>query len=564
MSFINKLFGVDTDGNEMIVSSDDGQYREVAKLLTDKAGSVSKGYNGKDTAIVSPQVLDDYALSTSNGYFPKDFDTKFQDVHQIIRAHSNDSLLNAIITTRINQATNFARRAEDTIDGTGFKVRLRNNAKPTPEQLATIRRAEKYIENMGVDYQPTRDNFIKFLRSFLRDSLIYDQANIENTYDSSMHLIHTHLVDPTSIYYLTDEHMHRPQYGKLYAQVFNNKIVRKFDNREMGMFIRNPRTDINSYGYGLSEVEVAMREIEAFENTESFNDRFFSQGGTTRGIINIQTDDSASRVPLDQFKREWRMTMGGIRGAFRIPVITAKDVKFVNLTPDANDMQFEKYLNFLINILCSLYNIDGAEIGFTNRGGATGNKSNSLNEGNNSSKIEASQNKGLRPLLLMVSDFITKHILKYLVGDNYIFEFVGGDLDSKAKQINIEKEESSYKLTVNEIRQKDGKKPLPGGDIPLSSEYINRLGQLMQKQQMEFNQRSQRLSQLQTLIGPGAGTSVGSSTLPGGISYQDAQAGFKGKPAKPSGKRKEVKTGKDGQLTSETNMNSSVTSAKKR
>ena len=84
------------------------------------------------------------------------------------------------------------------------------------------------------------------------------------------------------------------------------------------MGIRNPRTDIGSSGYGLSEVEIAMRELIAFINTESFNDRFFSHGGTTRGVLQIKTGQQQSQRALQNFKREWKNSLSGINGSWQI------------------------------------------------------------------------------------------------------------------------------------------------------------------------------------------------------------------------------------------------------
>nr|WNM56074.1 portal protein [Staphylococcus phage S-CoN_Ph38] len=132
----------------------------------------------------------------------------------------------------------------------------------------------------------------------------------------------------------------------------------------MIMGIRRPRTDIYSSGYGLSELEIALKQVIAHENTESFNDRFFSHGGTTRGVLLIKHEQQQSQYALENFKREWKSSLSGINGSWQIPVVSADDVKFVNMTPTANDMQFEKWLNYLINVICSVYEIDPSGLTF--------------------------------------------------------------------------------------------------------------------------------------------------------------------------------------------------------
>ena len=143
------------------------------------------------------------------------------------------------------------------------------------------------------------------------------------------------------------------------------------------MAIRRPRTDIYSSGYGQSELEVALQQFLAMNNTMMFNDRFFSHGGSVQGIINIKpTADTSgigkSRRQLADFRRNFEGRVTGVASSWQYPVTTADDVKYVNLTPNARDMEFEKWINFLINICSSVFNIDPSEIGFPNKGGATG------------------------------------------------------------------------------------------------------------------------------------------------------------------------------------------------
>lgn len=182
-------------------------------------------------------------------------------------------------------------------------------------------------------------------------------------------LDHVKLLDATTFVYLSDKNGRRKRTGKVYGQVIDDKVVTKFDTKELGIFIRNKSTDMITYGYGRSELESALREIFAQENTEQFNDRFFTNGGTVRGILNVKTSSQPGRVALDNFKRTWRSGLTGLPGSWAIPMVTADDIQFVNLTPQAQDMQFERWFNYLTNVICAIYCIDPSEIGMTNRGG---------------------------------------------------------------------------------------------------------------------------------------------------------------------------------------------------
>ena len=178
----------------------------------------------------------------------------------------------------------------------------------------------------------------------------------------------------------------------------------------------------------------------------------------------------------------------------------ADDIKFVNMTPTANDMQFEKWLNYLINIISALYGIDPSEIGFPNRGGATGSKGGStLNEADPGKKQQQSQNKGLQPLLRFIEDLVNRHIISEY-GDKYTFQFVGGDTKSATDKLNILKLETETFKTVNEARAEQGLKPIDGGDVLLNNAFLQSTAQEQQKEQYLDAQQKERFQMLQSYL----------------------------------------------------------------
>lgn len=532
---------------------------------------VQKSYDGKTKAVTSPskddfQVLGVFDIQADQqGFARKISRTVPRDVVAVLRAYSNNPIIRAIINTRVNQVTNFAHPAGTAQDGIGYRVRKADGTDPTDSEKREINRCMRFLRFMGKNYDPNRDDFPTFLRKLTRDSLIYDQVPIERIYDTSQGtpdnkaiLNHIQLVDPTTFVFLTDKRTgKRKRTGKVYGQVLNKRLVRQFDTSEMSVFIRNKSSDLLTNGYGTSELESSLREVFAQENAEEFNDRFFTNGGTVRGILNVKTAGNTSRMAQEAFSRRWHSALTGINGSWSIPMITADDVKFVNLTPQAQDMQFEKWFNYLINSICAIYSIDPSEIGMTNRGGATGSKGNSLNEGNSKDKIAISKDKGLRPLLALIADFITNEIIFRITGNSsYIFEFVGQDLENRIQEATLDKMKSETYLTVNEIRIAKGLPSLGAkGDVILNGSWIQHKGQIQQQELTKNTQQMQRLQTLDTYIQD----AVEQPDTPdlNGVSYQDMQAGMNGKPAKPSGKKNQQGVGKDGQAKNVENTNSS-------
>ncbi|WRW34608.1 portal protein [Staphylococcus phage CF5] len=498
--------GRDYEYNSTItqVPIDEGLQANIRRIEQDNKeyqDSVSKSLYGQQQAYAEPfmQVMD-----TNPDFRDKQSYMKNEhNLHDVLKKFGNNPILNAIILTRASQVAMYCQPSRYSEKGLGFEVRLRDlDAEPGRKEKEEMKRIEEFIVNTGSDKDVDRDSFQMFCKKIVRDTYIYDQVNFEKVFNkkNKTKLEKFIAVDPSTIFYATDKQGKIIKGGKRFVQVVDKKVVASFTSRELAMGIRNPRTELSSSGYGLSEVEIAMKEFIAYNNTESFNDRFFSHGGTTRGILQIKADQQQSQHALENFKREWKSSLSGINGSWQIPVMMADDIKFVNMTPTANDMQFEKWLNYLINIISALYGIDPSEIGFPNRGGATGSKGGStLNEADPGKKQQQSQNKGLQPLLRFIEDLVNRHIISEY-GDKYTFQFVGGDTKSATDKLNILKLETETFKTVNEARDEQGLKPIDGGDVLLNNAFLQSTAQEQQKEQYLDAQQKERFQMLQSYL----------------------------------------------------------------
>lgn len=500
---LGKEYGNDSVVNQ--VNIDDGLQANIRQIEQDNKEyreTMSKSLYGSQQAYAEPfmQMMDvNPEFRDKKSYMKNE-----HNLHDILKKFGNNPILNAIVLTRSNQVAMYCQPSRYSEKGLGFEVRLRDlEAEPGRKEKEQMKRIEDFIVNTGKDKDVDRDSFQTFCKKIVRDTYIYDQVNFEKVFSkknkTSMEKFIA--VDPSTIFYATDKQGKIIKGGKRFVQVVDKRVVASFTSRELAMGIRNPRTELTSSGYGLSEVEIAMKEFIAYNNTEAFNDRFFSHGGTTRGILQIRSDQQQSQHALENFKREWKSSFSGINGSWQIPVVMADDIKFVNMTPTANDMQFEKWLDYLINIISALYGIDPAEIGFPNRGGgATGSKGGStLNEADPSKKHQQSQNKGLQPLLRFIEDLVNRHIISEY-GDKYTFQFVGGDTKSATDKLNILKLETQTYKTVNEAREQEGYKPIEGGDVILDGSFIQSLGHGLQQEQYNDTQQKERFQMLQSMV----------------------------------------------------------------
>lgn len=556
-----KVLGVEHPESEVkeieLDTDESNDYRVVIKQIEDmqQTEQAMKGLGGKETAYSQPLLG---SMSVNPGFKVKPNTKGAHDLHAVLKRYGSNIILNSIINTRANQVSLFCQPARYSEKGLGFQVRLKDvNLKPNRVQRAQITRIENFILNTGRDVNVDRDSFVTFTKKFVRDTYMFDQINFEKVFDRDGNFLRFVAKDPSTIFYATNSDGKIPTTGQRYVQVIDNKIVATFNSKEMAFAVRNPRSDIYAAGYGYPELEIALKHFIAHENTETFNDRFFSHGGTTRGILQIKASATQSQHALDMFKREWKNSLSGINGSWQIPVVSAEDVKFVNMTPSARDMEFEKWLNYLINVISSLYGIDPAEINFPNNGGATGSKGGSLNEGNSAEKTQASQNKGLLPLLKFIEDTINKYVVNEF-GDQYLFQFVGGDISTELEKIKVLGEKGKIAMTVNEIRKELG---LPGdvigGDIPLNGVVVQRIGQVMQQEQFEYQKQQDNLNRLVEQTGGNLDPTTPVSQSGSGPSFQDKQQGLAGNADNVDGRGTANNlVGKDGQVKGKENTNS--------
>ncbi|AMW61239.1 portal protein [Bacillus phage Nigalana] len=469
-------FSVMINGLEQEVVSKSGDKKDIGR---------TKGY--EEPYLTSMTVNPDYKEAPS-----RDGDYRLLDTLKLWSR--KNIIVNAIINTRVNQVSMFCTPSRYSTKGVGYEVRLKDPLKnPSKAEEAKIKEIETFLEYTGVDNGDlTRDTFRTFIKKITRDRLIYDKVNFELIYNKEKQLARFAARDASTIYTAVDSQGKLPK-GKdayKYVQIIDSQKVASFKSNEMAWEVHNPRTDITVGRYGYSELEICLQHLQYHENTELFNARYFAQGGTTRGLLHIKTGQEQSRSALQSFRREWQSMFSGVNGAWKIPVVSAEDVNFINMTQSSKDMEFERWLNYLINVMCSIFAIDPSEINFPNRGGATGSSGSSLNETSAKEKNRISRDKGLEPLLKFIEDTINKYIIKQF-GDEYLFQFVGGDAATEKEALELLELRTQVGLTFNEARAILGYGAIEGGDVINSPYHVQSKGQIMQEKMIAQQQASE-------------------------------------------------------------------------
>lgn len=399
-----------------------------------------------------------------------------------------NSVISAVLTTRVNQVSTFTKPARFSTDGIGYQIRLRDPKQiPTHEQQDVMNAIELFLENCGFDDNPERDNFDTFIRKIVRDSLTYDQMCFEIIPDKMGRPAEIVAVDAATIRAASENYEGGTFYEDIpypkksdevkYVQVIDGSVVSWFTASELAFGIRNPRSNINMQPYGFSELEMLIQQITSHLYAEEYNSKYFSQGGTTKGIINIKSDPNGigNKEQLESFKRQWRAQVNGMTGAWKTPVLQVPDgIEYISVNQSNRDMEYTQWVNYLINIVCAVYAIDPAEINFANNGGAA--QQSSVFESSQEQKLKNSKDKGLKPLLRFIEACINKWVVSKFSKD-YVFAFTGLDEKSESEKIDLETKQVKAYLTINEIRKARGLEPIENGDVILDSSWLNYVNQ---------------------------------------------------------------------------------------
>lgn len=409
--------------------------------------------------------------------------------YQLLRKISyRNGVIASIINTRINQCGLFATPYIMPNDRIGYTIQPKNRkfqfmlkqADPnkkvpnmTTEEVQTIMEISEFIENCGsVETRlkdPQRDTFGTFLRKITRDSLTFDQLCFEIVKDPNTGKPSAFYAVDSGTIRLSDPKT-RIEKGIYYVQFIDGNLYTAYGYDEMAFAVRNPTTDIKANGYGISEIEMALNYISAQIYGEEYNKKFFTQGSTPKGIINIK-GGNVPREELDAFRRAWHAQITGVANAWKTPILASESgVDWINLGQTNRDMEFGRWLEYLVNITCGVYQIDPVEINFANKGGVSG-QGRPMNDSSAIEKIKFSKDKGLVPLLRFIEQTINRYIVMPLTDGKFEFAFQGYTDLIEEQKIRLEKQEVEYLKTVNEIRSQYGYKELPEGDIILNPVY---------------------------------------------------------------------------------------------
>lgn len=413
--------------------------------------------------------------------------------YNVLRKMAKNPVIRTIIGTRTDQVAGFSEPVDNDQER-GWCIRKKkvlfekeDQVELTDDEKRTIERITKFIQNGGEteDSKWEYDGFEEMLRQMVNDSLTVDQVCIENVYTRGGDLCQFYPVDASTIRLVDQSDTVRlagytkPVKGvwPRYCQVWEDNITAFYYPWEMTFGVRNKLTDIKANGYGVSELEDMVQIVTWLLFGMQYNGNFFSQGSNPKGFFSIKGNVPPSA--LNDFKQMWRNTQTGVWNAHRIPVIESggAEINWTNMMGgNMKDMEFHKWLEFLITLSCCIFRIDPSECGFSLEG-----QKGIFGQDGQKERLKHSQSKGLIPILKLLQRLLTKYIVEPL-DENYEFVFCGVETDDQqvALDMDVKKVEHGFMSMEDGFKKWSGRDFDPENDTILSSVYM----QIKQAEQM--------------------------------------------------------------------------------
>lgn len=404
----------------------------------------------------------------------------------------------AIIQTRINQIFSFSRVQENKFLP-GFRVQLRDGkARATPGSQRESQRMERWLLTTGVTNHPqNRDSFGTYLKKIVRDALTYDQVCTEVVPTRGGKPAQFDAIDARTIRIADSTKLILPEDDmdvSRWVQVYDGLVVNEWPAGEFAFGVRNPTADIRMQGYGVSELEWLIGTVTAMLFGWDYNQKIFTNGTQARGIINFK--GVVPEKQIEAFQLNWYTMTAGIENAWKTPIVNSGDeLQYIDLQNTNRDMEFSAWFDFLIKIACGIYGMDPMEVNFKYGDSGAGKQ---MFESANQGKLSASKDRGLKPLLIFLEDYLTTNLIEPL-DEDFVLRFVGLDAQTPVEQADLNTKRVQSTMTVNEIRAEDDLEPLPNGmgDVILSPVFMDHLKVAQQaQQQLDASQHAAEQGQL--------------------------------------------------------------------
>lgn len=431
----------------------------VEKALQARRESEGPSYADRIAAYESSPLNSFGLYTTSNRNMPDKTGVTVQGLRNFVK---ECPVAGSCISTRVNQASAFAQRAEGgkygVLDKPSWRIRTRDRKSKIDEQdRANIAALSRFIECNGwveppeaerpVGWQP---DFGYTLKTMIPDTMTLDWTPLMRWPDAQnphhFPLVAFSTQDP-AVYRRWLPDVNEVRGGRMVStepidqrpaptvkphrfcrlQADAARPVGWYTEDELAVMVRNPSTETSKAGYGTSETEVAIQAIRDMIDIALYNSSRFSKDHLPRGFINVL--GNVSTEARTAFAMQWKQMMEGQRWA--IPILSSvppgpegkggHSVQWVPMDNQGRDMEYAQLYYQSVVVLHSAYHISPEETGLAEASPF----SSSLSEASPEAYIKWSRDQ-FGHLMIDLARFINRELIWRMPGGKrYVFEWVG-------------------------------------------------------------------------------------------------------------------------------------------
>ena len=222
---------------------------------------------------------------------------------------------------------------------------------------------------------------------------------------------------------------------------------------------------------GMGIIEAAMSTISEDENIKKWNNKFFDNGAVPEGVL--EYEGALSEADRIRLEKKWKQKQAGMQNAHKIPFLQG-GLKYKKTGLSQNELSFIEQRKLDRDDIFAMFGIPKGLL-----------LSDNVNLANAKMALWSFARFTVKPRLKKIEEALNINLVNEVEEGN-VLEFDNPVPEDKEAKINEYDKGCNKWLTVNDIRNEEGREPLEGGDVLLNLEAVKLQNQL--ENQKEISQ----------------------------------------------------------------------------